>query len=133
APLEDQDGGAEYRVVRQVAQGGVGLHQGVRGGGDADAHASRQRQELLAVPPGVGGHAPKLALLEQVVLVAEGGDVAQVDAGYGERAPSVEGGQGRGHQAAGRCEEDGGVQRLGRRVGGGPRRRRAQLQGQAPS
>ena len=56
----------------------------------------------------------------------------EVDAGDGQRAAPVQGFQGRRYQRAHRGEEDGGVERLGRRVvritGAG----RTQLQGQGP-
>ena len=87
-------------------------------------------QELLPVVPGVGGHAPQGPLLEQVPLVVEGGDVAQVDAGDGQRPTPVQGGQRGRDEGADRGEQDGGVQRLGRRGIGVPRAGGTELEGQ---
>ena len=54
-------------------------------------------------------------------LVVESRDVAQVDAGDGERPATVQGRQGGRDEGADRREEDGGVQRFGRRGVGVPR------------
>ncbi len=77
-----------------------------------------QGQELLAVAPGVGGDAGEGPLLEQVALVVEAGDVAEVDPGYGERATSIQGRQPGGDQGAHGREEDGRVKRIRGPLGG---------------
>ena len=79
---------------------------------------------------GVGGDAAQLALLEQVGGVVQRRDVAEVDAGDGERAAAVERAQGDRDELADRGEEDGGVERLGRGVGGVAGRAGAELEGE---
>ncbi len=78
----------------------------------------------------VGGDAAQLALLEQVGGVVQRRDVAEVDAGDGERAAAVEGAQRDRDELAGRGEQDGGVERLGRVVGGVAGRAGAELEGE---
>ena len=66
-------------------------------------------------------------------VVVERGDVGEVDPGYREAAPAIEGGHGREHEGPDRGEEDGGIERLGRRVvgslGRGASERERQLTG----
>jgi hypothetical protein len=96
----DDDGRPGETVVGQVVERLVGLVEGVGGGGDLDRHRGGEVQELLAVPAGVGGHAADGALEVEVLLVVERRDVAQMDAGDGERAAAVERSQGAGHERA---------------------------------
>src|SRR5205085_3472780 len=66
-----QDCGTVDLVVGQVRQCGGRVVEGVGGRRDPDRDLGGKGQEFLAVPPGVGGDAPQLAFVEQVVLVAQ--------------------------------------------------------------
>ena len=89
----------------------------------------RELQELFAVGAGVRGHAAQLPLLEQVPLVVQRRDVAQVDAGDGQRSTLVERFERDGNERAHRREEDRGVERFGRATVGRarPTRHRARV------
>ena len=59
----------------------------------SDRYLCGQGEEILAVPPGVGGHAYD-SVLRKVALVVERGNVGQVDARDGEPTTAVERRQG---------------------------------------
>src|SRR5262249_56737497 len=102
-----------------------GAVEGVWVDGDVQVVAGREAEELAGVLPGVGGDAAQLPLLEQVLLVVERRDVGQVDTRDRQGATAVQRGQGGQHQVPDRGEQDRGVQRLRRRGGPPPHRRRA--------
>src|SRR5680860_502897 len=82
-----------HAVLGQALKGYVRLVQGVRRQGGCDAQPTRQPQQRLAVGPGVARDARQRALLEQLVLVAQRRDVAEVDTGDGKGAAAIEGSQ----------------------------------------
>ena len=118
--------------MRQVAERRVGLVEPIGGRGHLDADAGRGGQELAAVVAGVGRDTAQHPLLEQVLGVAERRDVAEVDAGDRQRAATIEGAERRRDERAYRGEQDGGVERFGRRVGLGPHAGGAQVERQLP-
>jgi hypothetical protein len=111
-----QDSSARDAVGCEVGQGLLRGLEGVPGHGDLEPQPLREPQELLRVPARVRGHAAQRPLLEQLVLVIEGRNVGQVDAGDRQCSAPVEITQrGRHHRADGR-EHDRRVQRLWRGV-----------------
>jgi hypothetical protein len=93
----------------------LGGHEPVRRG--AQPEPLGQKQELLAIGPGVRGDAAQRPLLEQVVVVAQGRDVRQVDAGHRQRATTVQRVERDRHEVTHRGEQDSGVQLLRRGIG----------------
>ncbi len=93
---------------------------GVGRGRDAQVDAGRLGQELLPVLPGVGRDTLQRPLLEEMVLVIEDRDVAEMDARDGQRPAAVERGQRGWHQGADGCEEDGRVEWFRRRASAAP-------------
>ena len=89
-----------------------------------------QRQQVLTVGAGVRRDARQRPLPEEMALVVEPGDVAQVDAGHRQRAALVERRQRDRDQFARRGEHDRGVQPLRRFVVGRSGRGRSQLEGE---
>jgi hypothetical protein len=127
-----QHGGTVDPVVGQVHQRLVDLVEAIGLGGDLDRDPSRQIQELAAVLTGVGGDADQRSLLEEMLLIVQSRYVAQIDAGHGQGAATIQGGQRHRHQLSHRSEENGRVQWLGRPVLGRPHAVDAQLPGQLP-
>jgi len=84
---------------------------------------------VLAESPRVGAGVrtdrANLALLEQMSLVIQGGDVAEMDARDRQRPATVQRLQRRQHQVADRCEQDRGVELHRWRIGGALCGRRA--------
>ena len=76
------------------------------GGGQPDRNPRRLGQEFVAVGPGVGGHRPDPALVEEIGLVLEPRDRRHVDAGQRQRPAPGQVAQGDRHQLAGGREED---------------------------
>src|SRR5918993_2567461 len=99
----------------------VGRAERVGGRSHLQPQTPGECQELLAVGTGVGGDAADLPFEEQVALVVERGNLAQVDAGDCQRATPVERGEGDRYEVAGGGEKGGGG---GRVRGGGLSRRR---------
>src|SRR5438105_2299147 len=95
-----EHGGAVDAVGAEVGQGAVGGVQRVWGGGDPQWVFGGEAEELPRVGAGVGGDAAQLAFLEEVVLVHQRREVGQVDAGDGQCAAPVQGGQGGRHEVA---------------------------------
>ncbi len=100
--------------MSEIGQGAISLLQGVRRRGYPDGYLRGDLEELDTVLARIGCHAPQCSFLEQVAFVVEYGDVGQIDAGNGEGSPSVQGSKRGGDQTPDRCEEYGGVERLGR-------------------
>ena len=83
---------------------------------------AREVEELPRIGTGIRGDRADLTLLEQVALVVQRRNIAEVDAGDGQRPAAVEGLKCRWHQITNRGEQDRGVQLDRRRVGGSLRR-----------
>ncbi len=81
--------------------------QGIRLVVHLEVHGRRDAQELFAVGASVGSHGAHHALPEQMSLVVEHRDVAEVNAGDRQGAGVVEGLQRSGHDLAGGSEDDG--------------------------
>ncbi len=89
-------------------------------------------EELPGLVAGVGGDAAQRAFAEQVPLIVQRRDVAEVDSGDRQRRPGVQGLQGDGHQLAGGREQDRRVQGFGRAVRGALHRGRPEPGRQLP-
>src|SRR3954469_10116584 len=88
--LDQQDGRTSDAALGQIGQRRIGPAEWILRAGHLDVVLPRKRQELACVPAGVGSHRPQMALLEQVALVVQNGDVAEIDAGDRQRASTVE-------------------------------------------
>src|SRR5581483_6474649 len=125
------DSGAGEAVVGEVGERFRGAGQRVAHDRRADRDLRGEREQLGTVLAGVGGDAADLALLEQLGVVVERRDRAQVDAGDRQRPTAVERPQRHRHEIAGGCEQDRGVERFGRLVGRALRRVDAEVEGEA--
>ena len=83
-------------------------------------------QERPGIGAGIRRHRTHLALLEQVALIVQRRDVAEVDACDGQGSAPVECGERGQHQITHGGEQDGRVEFDGRRIGGPLRRGGAQ-------
>jgi len=125
-------GAAVHAVSGQISERPVGLAEVVRCRGDRDVQPLGQGEELGRVASRVRGDTAHSPFLEQVLGVVQRRDVGQVDAGDRERAAPVQRGQRGRHQIPDGGEQDGRVERLGRRVVGTLRRGSAEGERQIP-
>ena len=125
-PRHPQHGGARDASCAEIGEGIIGTAEWILRRRDGDAMASREREELAGIVAGIGGHRAQLAFEEQMPLIVQHRNVAEIDARDGQRAATVERLEGRQHQIADRREQNGGVQLHRRAFVGTLRRRRAQ-------
>ena len=85
-------------------------------------------EEGPRVGAGVRGHRANLTLLEQMPLIVQGGNVAEVNTGDRQRPTAIQRLQRRQHQIADGCEQDCGVEPYRWRIGGTLCGRGAQLE-----
>lgn len=108
-----QHGGSRDPVGSEVGERLVGGSECIGRSGHVDMMLCHEVEEFPPVGSGVRRDAAYLPLPEQVPLVVQFGDVAEMDAGNRKRATRVERLEGDGDQVADRCKQDGSVQRLG--------------------
>src|SRR5262245_11999982 len=115
--LRDEDCRACNAIGGKVGECGIGLVEPVGNAADTQPVFAGETKELSAVVSGVGGDAANLSLVEQVSLVVQGRDVAEVDARDRQSAAPVERGERRWDQVTDGCEQDRRIQRFRRRIG----------------
>ena len=97
---------------RQIGQRHVRMVEGIAGSHHMQPVLSGEAQEVVTVLAGIGGDAAELPFLEQMLLVAQYGNVGEVDTGHRQGAAPVQRSQCRRHQLPGGGEQDRGVDRL---------------------
>ena len=74
--------------------------------GDLQPQLLREAEELIGVPAGVRGHAAQRPFLEEVLVIVQRRNVAEMDTGYRQGAAAIEGGQRGRHDVAHGREDD---------------------------